>query len=101
MYYLYFLTENDKVQYVGVTKQPTVRKRNHRNTLPPHEFIVKEEFSDLEQLNAREEELIAEYDTYRNGWNKHPGGNYDPNCSAPGAPPGRRPWNADLAGTGD
>ena len=44
MYYIYFLRdENDNVKYVGQTKDPTTRKRDHKKIKPQHIFEIIEE----------------------------------------------------------
>lgn len=103
MYYLYYLKEEGKIQYVGLTKNINDRKRQHKKTKPIHEFCVIEEFEDVREASVIEREHIEKHNTYVVGWNKSPGGEYL-QCSGyirkniGGVKKGTTPWNKGKKG---
>ena len=43
MYYIYLLKDlNNNIKYVGQTKDPSTRKRDHKNSKPQHIFEIVE-----------------------------------------------------------
>jgi len=101
MYYIYTLTQNDTVKYVGQTINPSKRKSSHKSTRESHEFEIIFQCEDKEIVKEKEIELILEYNTYMNGWNKPPGGEGFDEYSRRGiggAKPGRIPWNKNKPG---
>jgi len=72
--YLYHLTQNGQIRYVGVTTQLDIRKSFWKRTKPPHEFEIIDTFSDKEEAGIAEQYHIAGYRTYKDGWNKSIGG---------------------------
>jgi len=74
--HLYHLIVDNKVKYIGLTKSPVKRKSDHKRKRPTHEFIIIKEFTDIEEASNEEHRQITEYNTYKDGWNKDPGGNY-------------------------
>ena len=100
MYYIYFLRdENDNVKYVGQTKDPTTRKRDHKKIKPQHIFEIIEETDIAENAKNLEIEYIKKHNTYKTGWNKSPGGEgfdeYD-RKGIGGANKGNIPWNKGV-----
>ena len=100
MYYIYFLRdENDNVKYVGQTKDPTTRKRDHEKIKPQHIFEIIEETDIAENAKNLEIEYIKKYNTYKTGWNKSPGGEgfdeYD-RKGIGGVNKGNIPWNKGV-----
>lgn len=96
MYYIYALiSEIDKVCYIGQTQTPNSRKNGHKSK-PPHMFKILYEVETKEEAKTLEISLIEKYDTYKNGWNKSPGGEGFEGYARKGiggAKPGRDPWN--------
>jgi hypothetical protein len=76
MIYLYFLKQDGIVKYVGLTNDPSQRKRSHFRNKPPHEFEVILEFSDVGLATEAERTHIKEHNTMQEGWNISPGGEY-------------------------
>jgi hypothetical protein len=102
MYTIYALIDNDGVvKYVGQTTQVNVRKRYHKNQKPPHNFVVLKENLSEEDAKQFEINSIAEYNTYKNGWNMSPGGEgfdgYE-RTGIGGVKKGNIPWNKGKSG---
>jgi len=58
MYSIYALVDNDGVvKYVGQTTQVDVRKRDHKNQKPPHNFVIMKE--NLQQKKRSSLRLIV------------------------------------------
>ncbi len=96
MYYIYaLLSETDKICYVGQTQNPKTRKNGHKSK-PPHVFKILHAVSSKEEAKLLEISLIEKFDTYKEGWNKSPGGEgfegYE-RKGIGGAKKGREPWN--------
>ena len=72
--YLYHLTQNGRIRYVGVTTQLDIRKSFWKRTKPPHEFEIIDTFSDKEEAGIAEQYHIAGHNTFKSGWNKSDGG---------------------------
>lgn len=104
MIYLYLLKQDDQIKYVGLTIDPEKRKNSHRSRKPKHDFVVVEEYKDVDVATTRERELIEEYSTMRpKGWNISPGGEYKTASGycrkgIGGAKKGRIPWNKGKTG---
>ena len=79
MIYLYSLNQEDKIMYIGLTRNPDARKNTHKRKKPPHTFTILENIEDVTEATNRERELIEEYETQFYGWNKSPGGEYEQN----------------------
>lgn len=98
-YYIYCLmVENDKIQYIGITIKPPVRESEHKRTKPPHIFKILEESEDVKTASLIEESLVTKHNTYVDGWNKPPGGDYFRNSGyrrkgIGGVKKGTSPWN--------
>ena len=59
MYYIYFLKDLDNnIQYVGQTKNPNIRKGEHKRNKPPHIFELMEKTEISEEAKQLEKELI-------------------------------------------
>jgi aspartate carbamoyltransferase regulatory subunit len=103
MYYLYYLEQNGIIQYVGLTKNINARKSQHKKTKPTHNFFVIEEIKNVKEASQKEREHIEKNNTYFNGWNKSPGGEYLM-CSGytrkniGGVKKGTVPWNKGKNG---
>ena len=103
MYYLYHLKQNEKIAYVGLTVNIKDRIRQHKKSKPKHSFFVIEEYEDVSLASINERIHIKKYDTYKNGWNKTPGGEYK-DCSGydrktiGGVKKGTVPWNKGKKG---
>ena len=100
MYYIYFLKDlNNKIQYIGQTQNPDTRRREHNRNKPPHTFELMEQIQVALEAKNLEIGYIEKYDTYRNGWNKSPGGegfeNYD-RSGIGGVKKGNIPWNKNV-----
>lgn len=76
MVYLYYLKQQDRVMYVGLTISPTDRKQKHRNKKPPHDFKIIESFESAKDAAIAEREHIKKHNTVKDGWNVSPGGEY-------------------------
>lgn len=100
MFYIYCLKDvDDKVQYVGQTINPSIRKRDHKRNRPPHTFEIIETFLLSEEAKYSEIDYIKKYNTYKNGWNKSPGGEGFDNYSRKGiggVKKGGIPWNKGM-----
>ena len=72
--YLYHLTQDRVIRYVGVTTNITVRKNDHKKNRPPHTFEIIDTFTDKEEAGLAEQYHIAGHNTFKNGWNKSIGG---------------------------
>ncbi len=100
-YYIYALKQNDEIKYIGQTINPDQRKRAHKNTREEHEFEVIFSTENKETAREKEIELIQEYNTYSNGWNKSPGGEGFEDYSRKGiggVKKGTIPWNKGKSG---
>lgn len=102
MYFIYILVDNDGVvKYVGQTMHIDVRKRDHKNQKPPHHFVVIKENLSAEDAKQFEIDTIARYNTFKNGWNKTPGGEgFDgyARTGVGGVKKGNIPWNKGMKG---
>jgi hypothetical protein len=102
MIYLYCLKQNNKIKYIGLTKNPRKREMDHKNQKPsPHKFIILENFKNIQVAAKREFDLISEYSTINNGWNISPGGEYYKNSGYKrtgigGQKKGCIPWNKGV-----
>jgi hypothetical protein len=100
MFYIYCLKDlNSEIQYVGQTKNPTVRKRDHIRNKPPHTFEIIEQFILSEEAKYSEINYIKKYNTYTKGWNKSPGGEGFDNYNRKGiggVKKGSVPWNKGI-----
>jgi hypothetical protein len=76
MIYVYSLDQENVKKYIGLTKNPSVRKNYHRRKKPAHVFNILEIYENITDAGNRERELIKEYNTVHNGWNISPGGEY-------------------------
>jgi len=97
MYSIYVLVDNDGVvKYVGQTTQVDVRRRDHKNQKPPHNFVIMKENLSAEEAKQFEIDSIAEYNTFKDGWNMSPGGEgfdgYE-RTGIGGVKKGNIPWN--------
>ena len=72
--YLYHLTQNGQIRYVGVTTYITQRKSEHKKNRPPHTFEIIDTFTDKEEAGIAEQYHIAGHNTFKEGWNKSIGG---------------------------
>ena len=72
--YLYHLTQNGRVRYVGVTTNLVIRKSRHKRERPPHTFEIIDTFTDKEEAGIAEQYHIAGHKTFIDGWNKSIGG---------------------------
>lgn len=100
MYYIYFLKDlNNNIQYIGQTKNPNIRKGEHKRNKPPHIFELIEQTEISEKAKQFEIDYIKKYNTYKNGWNKSPGGegfdDYD-RQGIGGVNKGTIPWNKGI-----
>lgn len=100
MYYIYLLKDlNNNIKYVGQTKDPSTRKRDHKNSKPQHIFEIVEKTIIAEDAKNLEINYIKQFDTYKNGWNKSTGGegfdNYD-RTGIGGVNKGTIPWNKGV-----
>ena len=104
MIYIYSLIYQNKISYVGITKNPKVRKQQHKREKPlPHEFKIIESVDDVQTATEREISLIEKYNTIINGWNISPGGDYALNSGYKrtgigGVKMGQTPWNKGKSG---
>jgi hypothetical protein len=103
MIYLYYLYQNEKIKYVGLTKNIKDRKRDHKKIKPPHIFTVVESFSDVSEASNAEIYHIQKNNTYKNGWNETPGGEYKNSSgynrkNIGGVKKGTTPWNKGKKG---
>lgn len=101
MIYVYNLISNGRVKYVGLTKNTKSRKSAHKRSKPLHEFVIVESCNDATEASNIERKLIEQHNTYRDGWNKDPGGNYDTSSGFSrdgigGRKKGSTPWNKGL-----
>jgi len=102
MYSVYTLVDNDGVvKYVGQTTQVEVRKRSHNKQKPSHNFVVIKENLSAEDAKQFEIDTIAKYNTFKEGWNKSPGGEgfdgYE-RTGIGGVKKGNIPWNKGKVG---
>lgn len=101
MYYIYALKQNNKIKYIGQTTDPNTRKRAHKNSKDKHTFEVIFSTQNKELAKQKEIEFILEYNTYRCGWNKSPGGEgfdgYE-RKGIGGVKKGTIPWNKNKSG---
>jgi len=100
MYYIYFLKDlNNNIQYIGQTKNLSTRKGEHKRNKPPHIFELIEQTEISEKAKQLEIDYIKKYNTYKNGWNKSPGGegfdDYD-RQGIGGVNKGTIPWNKGI-----
>jgi predicted GIY-YIG superfamily endonuclease len=72
--YLYHLTQNGRIRYVGVTNDIVRRKSSHKRERPPHTFEIIDTFMNKEEAGIAEQYHIAGYKTLKNGWNRSKGG---------------------------
>ena len=72
--YLYHLTQNGVIRYVGVTQNPHERKNEHKRERPPHTFKIIDTFTNKEEAGIAEQYHIAGHNTFKDGWNKSIGG---------------------------
>ena len=72
--YLYHLTQNGVIRYVGITTNPSNRKKQHKKNKPPHTFEIIATFMNKEEAGIAEQYHIAGYKTLKNGWNTTIGG---------------------------
>ena len=72
--YLYHLTQNGRVRYVGVTTQLDIRKSFWKRTKPPHIFEIVDTFTNKKEAGIAEQYHIAGYKTNKTGWNRSIGG---------------------------
>ena len=72
--YLYYLKQNNKIKYVGLTINPRNRMLSHKIEKPNHTFFIKNYYFDAKQAALNEVKNIKKYNTYENGWNKSKGG---------------------------
>lgn len=85
--YVYTIAYNGEVMYVGKTRNMAKRKSAHRTKRGTHksaipvdadlskiEFNVVAEFNSEEEALKYEDQLILQYDTIDNGWNKYRSG---------------------------
>lgn len=102
MYTIYALVDDDGVvKYVGQTTQVDVRKRDHKNKKPPHNFVIIKENLSAEDAKQFEIDTIAKYNTYKNGWNMSSGGEgFDGyrRTNIGGVKKGNIPWNKGKSG---
>ena len=104
MIYLYYLYQDDKIKYVGLTKNIKNRQRAHQKIKPPHTFVLVESFSDVSTASDAEIYHIQKNNTYQDGWNQSPGGEYK-NSSGynrkkiGGVKKGTTPWNKGKKGS--
>jgi hypothetical protein len=101
MIHLYSLTQENIIKYIGLTKNPSVRKNYHKRKKPPHEFIILETHNTPSDAGIRERELIKEYNTFIDGWNLSPGGEYEKfsgynRKGIGGVKKGTIPWNKGI-----
>lgn len=76
MVYLYYLKQQDRVMYVGLTISPLDRESKHRRNKPPHRFEIIESFESEKDAASAERDHIKKHQTVKNGWNISPGGEY-------------------------
>jgi len=76
MVYLYYLLQNNRVMYVGLTITPSDRKQKHRRKKPSHDFQIIESFESPKDAAIAEREHIKKHNTVKEGWNISPGGEY-------------------------
>ena len=62
--YLYHLTQNNLVRYVGVTTNPSIRKYEHKREKPPHTFEIIDTFTDKQEAGIAEQYHIAGHKTH-------------------------------------
>jgi len=103
MIFLYYLLENDKVKYVGLTKNLKDRKRFHKNNKPKHIFKIIKTFDNEIEASKAEQHHIKINETFSFGWNKSPGGEYVKSSGylrkgIGGVKKGSVPWNKDKSG---
>lgn len=102
MIHLYYLTDSvGTVKYVGLTKNPSKRKSEHKRTKPEHCFALIESFDNATSASNAEVSHIELHNTYTMGWNRDPGGNYDTASGYTrngigGRKKGSVPWNKGL-----
>lgn len=100
---LYYLLSNERVMYVGLTKNVSERRSAHTRLKPPHVFVVVEEFTDPAIAAAAERHHIEQHSTFPKMWNNSPGGEYDSSSGYDrsgigGVSKGTLPWNYRKAG---
>lgn len=100
---LYYLLSNQRVMYVGLTKNVSERKSAHKRLKPPHVFVVVEEFTDPAIAAAAERNHIEQHSTFLKMWNKSPGGEYAlssgyDRAGIGGVSKGTLPWNYRKVG---
>ena len=98
MVYLYYLKQQDRVMYVGLTISPSDREQKHRRKKPPHSFEIIETFDSEKDAANAERNHIKKHNTVKNGWNISPGGEYakfSGYCrkGIGGVKKGTQPWN--------
>ncbi len=73
--YLYHLTQDNIVKYVGLTQQLARTKTRHRKEKPSHQFVIVETYHNREEAGLAEQYHIAAHKTFKGpGWNKTEGG---------------------------
>ena len=74
--YLYHLTQDNIVKYVGLTQQLARTKTRHRKEKPSHQFVIVETYHNREEAGIAEQYHIAAHKTHKKygGWNKTIGG---------------------------
>ena len=103
---LYHLVVDTEVVYVGLTRNVSVRRAEHRRKFPPHEFITVRKFSmnDLDEACSAEIDHIKQFETFVSftKWNRSRGGDFLAGSSdrrgIGGNKKGSIPWNKGLKG---
>lgn len=100
MYDIYVLKNTlGEIKYVGQSQNIKVRKTEHKRKKPSHTLEIIETFNNA--IDAKEAEIfyIQKYNTYKNGWNKSPGGEgfeeYN-RKGVGGVKKGNIPWNKGV-----
>ena len=101
--YLYHLVVDGTPMYIGLTCNVSERRSAHRRSRPAHQFVVVQSFEDVGEAALAEVNQIAQHNTYQQGWNKSPGGDYEGNSGynrtgIGGVKRGNVPWNAGKKG---
>ncbi len=72
--YLYHLTQDNIVKYVGLTQYINNTKSRHRRGKPSHIFEIIQTYHNREEAGIAEQYHIAGYKTFKDGWNGTIGG---------------------------
>ena len=72
--YLYHLTQDGVIRYVGITTNPSNRKKQHKKNKPSHTFEIIDTFTNKEEAAIAEQYHIAGHNTFLDGWNRSIGG---------------------------